>query len=97
VLDASGKATSEYSVLAFSTERALWTTSPRRVSLAGRLSSDGRYRINALPPGEYFLVVVTEVSPTDMDDPAFLDSLIPAAVKVALGEGERKVQDYKVR
>ena len=97
VLDASGKPTSEYSMLAFSTERALWTTSPRRVSVAGRLSSDGRYRIAGLPPGEYHLVVVTEVSPTDLDDPAFLESLIPAAVKVALGEGERKVQDYKVR
>ena len=97
VYDASGKPTSDYSVLAFSTERALWTTSPRRASVAGRLSSDGRYRISGLPPGEYYLAVITDVSPGDVDDPSFLESLIPTAVKVVLGEGERKVQDYKVR
>jgi hypothetical protein len=67
------------------------------VSVAGRLSSDGRYRISGLPPGDYYLAVITDVSHDNLDDPSFLESLIPAAVKVVLGEGERKVQDYKVR
>ena len=42
-------------------------------------------------------VVITDISAGDLDDPSFLESLIPASVKVVLGEGERKVQDYKVR
>jgi hypothetical protein len=97
VLDASGRPTSEYSMLAFSADRTHWTTAPRRVSSAARLSSDGRYRISGLPPGEYYLAVMTDVSPGELDDPSFLESLIPWAVKVVLGEGERKVQDYRIR
>jgi protocatechuate 3,4-dioxygenase beta subunit len=97
VLDAAGQPTSAYAVLAFSADRTHWTTSPRRVSSPARLSSDGRYRISGLPPGEYYLAVITDSSPGDLDDPAFFDALIPAAMKVVLGEGERKVQDYRVR
>jgi hypothetical protein len=84
-------------MLAFSTDRALWTTSPRRVSGAARLSSDGRYRISGLPPGEYYVAAITEVMPGQLDDPSFLESLIPQAAKVVVGEGERKVQDYTIR
>jgi len=97
VLDAAGQPTSAYAVLAFSVDRTHWTTAPRRVSRAARLSSDGRYRISGLPPGEYYLVVITDSNPGDLDDPAFLESLIPAAMKVVLGEGERKVQDYRIK
>jgi hypothetical protein len=97
VVNAAGQPTSEYSMLAFSAERTLWTTAPRRVSGAARLSSDGRYRISGLPPGEYYLAVITDVIPGQLDDPSFLESLIPRAVKVVMGEGERKVQDYQVR
>ena len=78
-------------MLAFSTDRALWTTAPRRVSGAARLSSDGRYRISGLPPGEYYLAAMTDFDPAQLDDPSFLESLIPRAVKVVIGEGERKV------
>jgi hypothetical protein len=97
VLDASGRPTSEYSMLAFSTERSLWTTAPRRVSGAARLSSDGRYRISGLPPGEYYLAALTDFDPAQLADASFLESLIPAAAKVTIGEGERKVQDYSIR
>ena len=97
VSDPSGRPTSEYFMLAFSTERALWTTSPRRVSGAARLSSDGRYRIGGLPPGEYYVAAMTDFTPGQLDDPPFLESLVPLAVKVVIGEGERKVQDYKIR
>ena len=92
----SGKPTSEYSIVAFSTDRALWTV-PRRVSSVARLSSDGRYRISGLPPGEYYLAALTDLDPVQLAEAAFLESLMPAAVKVAIGEGERKVQDYQVR
>lgn len=96
VLDASGRPTSEYSMLAFSADRALWETAPRRVSSPARLSSDGRYRISGLPPGEYYLTMLTDSS-LALDNPSVLESLIPRAVKVVLGEGERKVQDYQIR
>jgi protocatechuate 3,4-dioxygenase beta subunit len=97
VTDGSGRPTSDYSMLAFSTDRAMWTTSPRRVSGAARLSSDGRYRISGLPPGEYFVAAITDFTPGQLDDPSFLESLIPLAAKVVVAEGERKVQDYRIR
>jgi hypothetical protein len=40
---------------------------------------------------------MTDFDPTQLDDPSFLDSLIPRAVKVLIGEGERKVSDYQIR
>jgi hypothetical protein len=94
--DASGQLTSEYSMVAFSTDRALWTSAPRRVSSAVRLSSDGRYRVTGLPPGEYYLSALADFDPVQLGDPAFLESLISQSIKVTLGESERKVQDLKI-
>ena len=96
VSEASGQPTSAYSIVAFSTDRALWTV-PRRVSSITRLSSDGRFTIIGLPPGEYYLAALTELDPAQLGDPSFLESLVPAAVKLAIGEGERKVQDFRIR
>ena len=82
--------------MAFSTDRALWNV-PRRVSSVARLSSDGRFTITGLPPGEYYLAVSADLDPGQLGDASFLESLLPAAVTVVLGEGERKVQDFRIR
>jgi protocatechuate 3,4-dioxygenase beta subunit len=87
--DATGRPTSAYSMLAFSTDRSLWTV-PRRVSGAVRLSSDGRYRIVGLPPGEYYVTAIIDFDPLQLGDASFLESLVSASAKVTLGEGERK-------
>jgi hypothetical protein len=94
--DAQGRPTSEYSMLAFSTDRSLWTTAPRRVSGAVRLSSDGKYSIVGLAPGEYYLCAISDFEPIQLGDPAFLESLIGQAVRVKIGEGETKTQDLRV-
>lgn len=96
IFDATGQPTSEYSIVAFSTDRALWT-SPRRVSSVTRLSSDGRFTITGLPPGEYYLAVSADLDPAHLGEASFLESLVSAAVKVAITEGERKVQDFRIR
>ncbi len=96
ILDAAGQPTSEYSIVAFSTDRALWTV-PRRVSSVSRLSSDGRFTITGLPPGEYYLAVSADLDPAQLSEASFLESLVSAAVRVTIAEGERKVQDYRIR
>jgi hypothetical protein len=93
--DAEGRPTSEYSIFAFSTDRSMWTV-PRRVSGAVRLSSDGHYRIVGLPPGEYYVTALIDFEPIQLSDPVFLESLIPAAAKVTLGESERKPLNLKI-
>ena len=49
-----------------------------------------------LPAGEYLLVALTDVMPNEWNDPKFLDSLAPAALKITLAEGEKKVQDLRI-
>lgn len=93
--DTTGRPTSDYSMLAFSTDRSLWTV-PRRISGAVRLSSDGRYRILGLPPGEYYVTAITDFDPMQLSDPSFLESLIPPSAKVTLGEGERREFNLKI-
>src|SRR4029079_19217263 len=97
VSDGAGRPTLEDSMFPLSTNRALSATPPPRLSGAARLSSDGRYRIVGLPPGEYYLTAMNDFDPTQLDDPSLLESLIPVAVKVAIGEGERKVSDYQIK
>jgi len=92
--DSAGQPTSEYSMLAFSTDRSLWTV-PRRVSGAVRLSSDGRYRIVGLPPGNYYVTAITDFDPLQLSDTSFLESLVSASATVTLGEGERKELNLK--
>lgn len=69
----------------------------RRVSGAVRLSSDGRYRITGLPAGDYYLAAIVDFDPVQLGDPSFLESLIALSAKFTLSEGERKVQDLRLR
>jgi hypothetical protein len=66
------------------------------VSGAVRLSSDGHYRIVGLPPGEYYVTALIDFEPIQLSDPVFLESLIPAAAKVTLGESEQKPLNLKI-
>lgn len=95
--DGAGKPISDLSILVFTTDRSLWGSLNRRVRQPTQPSSDGKFRITGLPPGEYYLGVVTDVEPGEWTDAAFLDQLAAAAIKVTLGEGEKKVQDIKLK
>jgi hypothetical protein len=91
----SGAAATDYFVVAFSSDRAMWRPGSRRMQ-STRPATDGHYSFKDLPAGEYLIVALTDFEPRDLDDPAFLESVAPSALKVALGEGERKVQDLRL-
>jgi hypothetical protein len=93
LFDQLGRPSPDYSVVVFSTNRAHWTTAPRRVSGAVRAGSDGRFSVVGLPPGEYFLTALPDVDPSQLAELAFLDQLAATAMKVTLAEGETKTQD----
>ncbi|HXT70606.1 MAG TPA: carboxypeptidase-like regulatory domain-containing protein [Vicinamibacterales bacterium] len=94
--DAAGKPAPEYFVLAFPVERVSWTTTSRRAVPAVHPGTDGRFRVNGLLAGQYYLAVVTAVEPDDAMDPAFLEAILPNAVRVTVGEGQAVRQDLKI-
>jgi len=50
-----------------------------------------------MPPGKYLLAAVTDIDRNEQFDPAFLASIVPAAVPLILQPGEKKVQDLIVK
>ena len=94
--DAAGRPAPEYFVVAFSADRASWTTTSRRFVAPVRPGTDGRYRVNGLLPGDYYLAVVTAVGQDESADPAFLEAILPSAIKIVVAAGDTKRQDLKI-
>jgi len=96
LLDAAGKPMRDLSIVLFSTDRAVWSPGSRRVRAPVRPADDGSFRFLNLPPGEYFLGAVTDVDPKQAGDPALLEQLAPAAIRISIGAGEKKTQDLRI-
>ena len=96
LLDAAGQPLKTMSILLFGTDRAVWSRDSRRVRAPIRPAEDGSFRFLNLPPGEYFLGVMTEVDPKQAGDPALLEQLAPAAIRLTIGPGEKKTQDIRI-
>jgi hypothetical protein len=93
--DATGTATSDYSIIVFPSDRQYWQPQSRRIQSV-RPGTDGRFTVRNLPPGAYSIVAVTDVEPGEWYDPEFLSQLASAAMRVTLGEGEKKTQDIRI-
>ena len=61
-----------------------------------RVTAEGTFRFAGLLPGEYCLAVLMDLDAADMQDPAFLEQLLPAGIRMTLAEGDRKVQNVKL-
>jgi len=96
LLDRLNRPAPEFSVVLFTVDRALWLTSVRRLIGPVRVASDGTFRFIGVAPGEYYLSTLTEIDPRQLGDPALLEQLAAAAVRVTVGEGERKVQNLRI-
>jgi uncharacterized protein (DUF2141 family) len=93
--DATGRPTSDYTIIVFSADKTYWTPQSRRIT-SSRPSTDGTYSISGLPPGDYRVAAVTDVEQGEWYDPAFLTQLLPASTPVSLKEGDTKTQDLKL-
>jgi hypothetical protein len=96
LLDTTGQPAPQFFVLVYSTNRAFWTPNSRRTRPV-RAGVDGSYRLTGLPPGEYFLCALTEVDPEQQYDPAYLEQFVPASIKITIADGEKKIQDLRIR
>lgn len=96
LLAPSGVPTSDYFVIVFAADRAFWVPPFRRVVMT-RPTNVGRYLVRNLPPGAYCIAALTDVAQGEWLDPAFLEPLVAASVRVTIGEGEKKAQDLRIR
>ena len=95
LLDQAGRPAPSHFVVVLAADRSMWLRGSRR-QVSVRPASDGQYSVRNLPPGEYLIAAVTDMDIADLSDTAFLEMLVPAAMKVTLREGERKVQELRV-
>jgi len=96
VKTAAGQLVSDCYVVAFSADRNNWRIGSRR-NLSARPTTEGRFTLMDLPPGEYHLAVLTDLDPLDWQLPESLESLAPAAIKIRLTEGAKIAQDLQIR
>jgi hypothetical protein len=92
---ASGAAASDVFVIAFAADRELWGSYTRRVK-AVRPGSDGSFAISGLPAGDYLLAAITDADPEDWQNPAFLEQLVAASVRIRLIGGQPLVQGLRI-
>jgi hypothetical protein len=81
-------------VIVFAEDRDRWTVGSRFVRSA-RPSQEGRYSLRGLPPADYLVVAVKDIEPGQFQDPEFLESLRPQAMRITVNEGQSAVQDLK--
>jgi hypothetical protein len=94
--DSTGHPTADYTIVLFPSDTRYWTPNSRRIQ-AARPSTDGAFHFRTLPAGDYKLIAVTDVEQGQWFDPAFLQQLAGPAMSVSFAEGERKVQELRVK
>lgn len=93
--DSRGQPAPDYTVIAFPADQRYWVPQSRRIQ-STRPATDGRFTFRNLPPGEYRLTPVVDPEPGSWFDPAVLQQLDSASVRVLLAEGEKKVQNIRL-
>jgi len=93
-LESAGVA-ADYTLILFSTDSAKWRPLSRRI-LTSRVAGDGTFSFANVPPGDYWLAPVDDVEPGEWFDQTFLQRIEPTAIRVTIGEGEKKTQDLRV-
>lgn len=94
--DASARPAPDYFIILFPADERLWMAQSRRI-VSVRPASDGKYRLPDLAGGDYLLSAVTDVEQFQWNDPAFLTQLKAAAIRITIAEGDKKIQDLKIR
>jgi protocatechuate 3,4-dioxygenase beta subunit len=96
VTNARGAAAKDYTVVVFPQDRDRWGVTGVRYMKSGRPDQDGRFKIAALPPGDYAAVAMDYVEPGESSDPEFLERVRMQATPFSIGEGEAKTLDLKL-
>jgi hypothetical protein len=81
-------------MIVFPIDEREWNSESRRVKVA-RLAADGEFSFE-VPPGRYYLGVVTSTAVVEAISPDMLNRLKTVSVPVVVPRGEMVRQDFKV-
>ena len=62
-----------------------------------RAGADGLYNFRIVPPGEYRLTTLVDPEPGIWYDRDVLEQLDSSSIRIVLGEGEKKVENVRIR
>jgi hypothetical protein len=96
VESSSGAGLNDYAVVAFSSDKAYWRAQSRRVRVV-RSDQSGRYTIEGLPAGSYYVAATDDVDEGEWYEPAFLESLRSGATPFSIGDGETKTLTIRMK
>ena len=96
IVDERNQPAVEYTLVVFPADNKYWTGSASRRFQTVRPSTDGRFTIRGLPPGDYRIGTVIDLEPGAGSDPAFLQQLEATALRLTLQPGEKKQQDIRM-
>ena len=92
----SGAPATDYYVVAFPADRALWHAASPRLRVM-RPGADGLFSTRDLPPGTYRLVALTDVEPDEHRRAEFLESIYESGITITVTAGTVTRQDVRIR
>jgi hypothetical protein len=93
---ASGIPASDYYVVVFAGDKALWHPTSPRIRMV-RPAADGAFSIRDLPVGDYRIAALTDVEDDELKSTTFLASLVDASIPVTIASGQVTRQDIRIR
>jgi hypothetical protein len=89
VRDGRGRMARDFAAVLFPDDERQWTSDSRFIA-SGRADSQGRFKIDGMPNGEYLVAAVEFLEGGEERDPELLRQLRSRAMRLTLGEGETR-------
>jgi uncharacterized protein (DUF2141 family) len=92
---AAGVPAPEYFIVVVPGDRRPWHDGSRRFAFT-RPASDGRFRIQDLPAGQYFLAALTDFESSDFANEDFVAQFATQSITVTIRDGEETTQAIQI-
>jgi protocatechuate 3,4-dioxygenase beta subunit len=91
-----GQPAPDYTIILYAADREFWSPGSRRI-FSQRPGTDGRFTFRNMPAGDYKIAPVLDPEPGTWFDPAFLQQLDSAALRIPVAAGDKKVQNLRIQ
>jgi len=96
VSDAAGQPVTDDTVILFPADSRYWGLQSRR-TLRMLPGPAGRFQFAGVLPGEYYLALTTDLSPSDLTDSSVFAELAQGGIKIAVSAGATTSQEIRVK